>query len=126
VSDQVDPELRTVRVRAEVPNPEGVLKPNMYVQGFLRIRDPGTERLVVPPDAVQLHEGHTVVFVEVAAEPGEEHRLFEAREVTAGEVLTEGQVVLSGLAGSDAVVTRGAFLLKAELTKGAGGHAHVH
>jgi len=126
IADQVDPQLRTVRVRVEVPNRDGALKPNMYVQGFLRVRSPGVERIVVPPDAVQLHEGRRVVFVELASEPGEEHRVFEVREVVPGEVLTEGQVILEGLDGSEAVALRGAFLLKAELTKGAGGHAHVH
>ncbi len=126
IADQVDPQLRTVRVRVEVPNGDRTLKPNMYVQGFLRVRSPGVERIVVPPDAVQLHEGHSVVFVERAPEPGEEHRVFEVRQVVPGEVLTEGQVILEGLDGSEAVALRGAFLLKAELTKSAGGHAHVH
>ncbi len=126
IADQVDPQLRTVRVRAEVPNPDGTLKPNMYIQGFLRSHAAGDGRLVVPADALQLHEGHSVVFVELPGEPGEEHRVFQAREVTPGEVLTVGQVILAGLDGSEPVVRKGAFLLKAELTKGAGGHAHVH
>jgi cobalt-zinc-cadmium efflux system membrane fusion protein len=126
IADQVDPQLRTVRVRVEVPNPGGALKPNMYVQGFLRVRTPGVERIVVPAEAVQLHEGHSVVFVERAPESGEEHRVFEVREVVPGDVLTEGQVILDGLNGSEAVALRGAFVLKAELTKSAGGQAHVH
>lgn len=126
ISDQVDPELRTVRVRLEVPNPEGLLKPNMYVSGFLRVRDPTQERMVVPADAVQLLEGRHVVFVEGPPEEGEDHRIFEAVDVIPGETLTVGQVILGGLDGSERVVRRGAFTLKAELTKGAGGHEHVH
>ncbi len=126
IADQVDPKLRTVRVRVEVPNGDGALKPNMYVQGFLRVRTSGADRIVVPADAVQLHEGRSVVFLERAPEPGDDHRVFEVRPVSAGEVLTEGQVILEGLDGSEAVVLRGAFLLKAELTKSAGGHAHAH
>jgi len=126
ISDQVDEVLRTVRVRVEVPNPGGLLKPNMYIQGILRVLGTGEERIVVPPDAVILLDGHQVVFVERPPEPGEGHRVFEAREVTPGEILTVGQVILAGLDGSEQVVTKGAFTLKAELTKGAGGGAHVH
>lgn len=126
IADQVDPELRTIQVRVEVPNPDGLLRPNMYVQGFLRSRTQGEERVVVPEEAVQLMEGHHVVFVEVPAEEGEEHMLFEEREVVPGETLSVGRVILSGLDGSERVVAQGAFTLKSEMTKGAGGHDHVH
>ena len=129
VSDQVDPELRTVRVRAEVANPDGVLKPNMFVQGLLRLQGQ-EERIVVPADAVQLLEGRNVVFVVVpeAAEEGveEDHTVVRAFDVVPGEALSVGQVIVSGLDGSEVIVTQGAFNLKAELTKGAGGHGHVH
>lgn len=126
ISDQVDPELRTVRVRVEVPNPHGELRPNMYVQGFLRVTSEGEERFILPADAVQLHEGHQVVFVQLPPEPGEDHVVFEVREVETGETFTEGIIILEGLDGSEQVVTVGAFTLKAEMTKGAGGHDHVH
>ena len=126
VADQVDPELRTVRVRAEIPNPEGLLRPNMYVQGFLRTHTPDTERMVVPEDAVQLLEGEHVVFVERPPEAGEEHRVFEARHVVPGEILTVGRIIESGLDGDERIATGGAFTLKAELTRGVAGHQHVH
>ncbi|MGW8268025.1 MAG: efflux RND transporter periplasmic adaptor subunit, partial [Longimicrobiales bacterium] len=126
ISDQVDPELRTIRVRVEVPNPEGLLRPNMYVQGFLRAFSPEQDRIVLPEDAVQLLEGRYVVFVALPPEPGEDHLLFEEREVVPGESLTEGRIILEGLDGTERVVLEGAFTLKAEMTKGAGGHEHAH
>ena len=126
ISDQVDPELRTVRVRVEVPNPHGELRPNMYVQGFLRVTSEEEERFILPADAVQLHEDHHVVFVQLPPEPGEDHVVFEVREVETGETFTEGIIILQGLDGSEQVVMVGAFTLKAEMTKGAGGHDHVH
>jgi cobalt-zinc-cadmium efflux system membrane fusion protein len=126
IADQVDRELRTVGVRVEVPNAGGALKPNMYVQGFLRVRTEGEERLVVPADAVQFLEGRSVVFVQGPPEPGEDHLVFEAVEVTPGETLTVGRIILGGLDGTEQIVTVGAFTLKAELTKGAGGHGHAH
>ncbi len=126
IADQVDPELRTVRVRVEVPNPEGLLRPNMFVSGFLTLRGEEEGRMVVPPGAVQSLEGHQVVFVEDPREEGEEHRVFRPVEVTPGEVTSRGRVILAGLEGSEMVVVRGAFSLKAELTKGATGHSHAH
>lgn len=126
IADQVDEELRTVRVRTEVPNPDGLLKPNMYVQGFLRLRSEGQVRMVVPADAVQLLEGEDVVFVFMPEEPGEDHIVIRAVNVVPGETLSVGRVIESGLDGSEVIVAEGAFDLKAELTKGAGGHGHVH
>jgi len=125
VADQVDEELRTVRVRAEIPNPDGILKPNMYVQGFLRLQSQ-EERMVVPADAVQLLEGHHVVFILMPETPGESHIVIRAVDVEPGETLSVGRIIESGLDGSETIVVEGAFNLKAELTKGAGGHGHVH
>ena len=128
VADQVDEKLRTVQVRAEIPNPDGILKPNMYVQGLLRLVSQ-EERLVVPADAVQLLEGHHVVFVlmeEAGEEPGEDHVVILGVDVEPGETLSVGRIIESGLDGTEVIVTVGAFNLKAELTKGAGGHGHVH
>ncbi|MFH1763761.1 MAG: efflux RND transporter periplasmic adaptor subunit, partial [Gemmatimonadota bacterium] len=128
VADQVDEKLRTVQVRAEVPNPDGLLKPNMYVQGLLRLQSQ-EERMVVPADAVQLLDGHHVVFVlmeEAEEEPGEDHVVIRAVDVEPGETLSVGRIIESGLDGSEVIVIEGAFNLKAELMKGAGGHGHVH
>jgi cobalt-zinc-cadmium efflux system membrane fusion protein len=126
ISEEVDPELRTVRVRVEVPNPDGSLRPNMFVQGFVRIRSPDAENIVLPEDAIQLLEGRHVVFVALPPEEGEDHLRFEEREVVLGELLTEGRIILEGLDRTEDVVRGGAFTLKAEMTKGAGGHQHVH
>ncbi|MGB3863707.1 MAG: efflux RND transporter periplasmic adaptor subunit, partial [Candidatus Aminicenantaceae bacterium] len=35
ISETIDEKLRTVKIRVEVPNSEGLLKPNMYIQGVL-------------------------------------------------------------------------------------------
>jgi cobalt-zinc-cadmium efflux system membrane fusion protein len=126
VADNVDEELRTVRVRAEVPNADAALKPNMYVQGFLRVVGDGEERVLIPEEAIQLLDGESVVFVQEPPEEGEGHLVFEVREVEAGETLRDGRIVLRGLEPGELVVTHGAFTLKAELTKGSGGHDHVH
>jgi cobalt-zinc-cadmium efflux system membrane fusion protein len=126
IADQVDPELRTVRVRVEVSNPDGLLRPNMYVQGFLKVTSPGTERFILPVDAVQFHEGRHAVFVQQPPVPGEDHVVFEMRDVEVVQTLSDGIIIMGGLNGSEQVVKVGAFTLKAEMTKGAGGHSHAH
>ena len=98
----------------------------MYVQGFLRIRTAGEERIVVPEDAVQLLEGEPVVFIELPGEPGEDHHVFEALHVVPGDPLSVGRIILDGLDGSERIVTSGAFTLKSELMKSAAGVSHVH
>ena len=52
--------------------------------------------------------------------------VIKAVDVVPGETLSVGRIIESGLDGSERIVAVGAFNLKAELTKGAGGHGHVH
>jgi cobalt-zinc-cadmium efflux system membrane fusion protein len=118
VGDVVDETTRTVKVRCVIPNPSGLLKPEMFVRG--RIATPARRRgIAVPRDAVQTHEGKTVVFIQ-GDHPGE----FEAKEVQTGETLGGRTVIASGLQPGDPVVTRGAFTVKAQAMKSELGHEH--
>lgn len=118
VGDVVDETTRTVKVRCVIPNPSGPLKPDMFVRG--RIATPARRRgIAVPRDAVQTHEGKTVVFTP-RDHPGE----FEAKEVQTGETLGGRTVIASGLQPGDPVVTRGAFTVKAQAMKNELGHEH--
>ncbi|WP_366932392.1 efflux RND transporter periplasmic adaptor subunit [Phenylobacterium sp.] len=69
--------------------------------------------IVVPDDAIQNVEGRDVVFVRTA-------KGFEARSVTVGQRSAGRAEIVSGLKPGQAIVARGAFLLKAELGKGEG------
>lgn len=104
----VDPATRTVRLRASVRNPGGLLRPGMFVRG----RVLGTERLTdgvaVPASAVIETGDRAVVWV--ATQPG----AFEPRDVRLG-VRADGYVeVLEGLREGERVATSGAFLLDSE------------
>ena len=44
MSDVLDETLRTIQVRVEVTNVDGLLKPNMYIQGVVQNRDGSTIR----------------------------------------------------------------------------------
>jgi cobalt-zinc-cadmium efflux system membrane fusion protein len=110
IGEVIEPATRTVKVRTEVPNPDGRLKPEMFAT--LQIATTVEERvLTIPTMAVQKDKGKDIVFVQTAP------ARFEPREVTIG-VLMEGRVpVLKGLAEGEQIVTRGAFALKSELHK---------
>jgi multidrug efflux pump subunit AcrA (membrane-fusion protein) len=135
VGDTLDETLRTIPVRVEVPNNDGLLKPNMFVEGRSQVRSEGRPSISVPEDAVQILEGEYVVFVEeqhvhepaeVVAEEEEDHVVYEVRHVEVGRSIGDLRIIIAGLAEGEHVVVQGAFNLKAEMMKGAFGHTHVH
>jgi RND family efflux transporter MFP subunit len=110
LGEQLDPETRTLQVRILVPNPIGLLKPEMYATTSLR--ESGRHgALLVPEEAVQDINGVDVVFVRRA---GNE---FEARTVKAGGHVDGATEILQGLAANEAVVVKGSFLLKSQMLK---------
>jgi RND family efflux transporter MFP subunit len=99
-------ESRTLKVRVELDNPDGELRPGMYVDVVARLS--ADQGVTVPADAVLDSGLRQVVFVERA--PG----TFEPREVRVG-VQGEGRVVLlAGVAEGERVATRANFLLDSE------------
>lgn len=111
----VDTVTRTFKVRVEVENTEGRLRPGMFA--LVRIDAPGRSGAQEPPTvpelAVQELDGKQVVFVP-GTEPGE----FVAHPVTLGPRTGSGRVVIAqGVSIGEPIVARGAFQLKAELTK---------
>lgn len=102
----LDPNTRSVRVRAVLENPEGSLKPEMYVNVTLNI-DIG-KVLAVPEAAVFSTGERNVVFIEKM--PG----IFEPREITLGVKVKNYYEVKSGLAEGQKVVTSGNFLIDSE------------
>jgi Cu(I)/Ag(I) efflux system membrane fusion protein len=100
-------EMRTARVRIELANPQGQLKPGMY--GTVHI-DAGPKReVLVVPDSAVIDSGTRQVAL-VALGEGR----FEPRDVRLGS-RGEGFVeVLSGVKEGEAVVTRANFLIDSE------------
>jgi cobalt-zinc-cadmium efflux system membrane fusion protein len=106
VSDLVDPQTRTIRVRMELPNPEGELKPAMLAT--MLIKGPERRRLVVPKAALVRDENRDFLFV---AESADRYRM---RAVTLGAETGDARVVLEGLRAEERIVTSGAFHLNNE------------
>lgn len=108
VGDAVNPTTRRVTVRCQVPNPGGLLKPEMYARVSLGESAP-RPMVVVPEGAIQEMDGRPCVFV------AEEGGRFEKREVALGAT-SEGLVeVRSGVSAGEKVATAGSFLLKSQL-----------
>lgn len=110
----VDSVSRTIKVRVQVENESQRLRPGMFAQ--VRIATPrkgAVGSLAIPELAVQDLNGTSVVFV-AGSEPGR----YLARHVTLGGRTGGGMVaVQNGLRAGERIAVKGAFQLKAELTK---------
>jgi Cu(I)/Ag(I) efflux system membrane fusion protein len=104
----VTPETRTAKVRIELPNPGGALKPAMYARVELAAGHGGKKALTVPDSAV-LDTG-TRQLVLIRRGEG----AFEPRPVKTG-MRADGYIeVLEGLQAGDEVVISANFLIDAE------------
>lgn len=122
IGREVETASRTVPVRLEIANPDGVLRPGMSATVSLPVGDARGQVVAVPIAAVQRVDDRWCVFVPRG--PG----VFEAKPVGRGRDLGGEVELLSGLAPGAEIVVDGAFLLKAEFDKarGEGGHGHDH
>jgi Cu(I)/Ag(I) efflux system membrane fusion protein len=102
----LNPETRTVKVRMELSNTHGRLKPGMY--GNVEIRTGGDRKLSIPQEAVLDSGVRKLVFVE----KGE--GMYEPREITVGNKGDRFYPILSGLSAGEKVVTSATFLIDSE------------
>jgi len=105
----IDPTTRTVTARAEVANPDGRLRPEMFAEVTLMTDEQSV--LSVPHAAVQQVGSRTVAFLVRGS------RRFESREVTVAQASGDYLQVIAGLASDDEVVTQGSYALKSELLR---------
>ncbi|SEK66481.1 efflux RND transporter periplasmic adaptor subunit [Nitrosovibrio tenuis] len=116
----VMPETRTAKVRIELPNNEGLLKPAMYGRvEFASI--PSKDKVLTVPDSAVLDTGtRRLVLVDLG-----EGR-FEPRTVKLGIHADGYAEVLGGLQAGEAVVVSANFLIDAEsnLKAALGGFGH--
>ncbi len=117
----VEPETRTARIRIELPNEHGLLKPDLY--GTVEIAAGATVAAVSIPESAVLDSGtRQIVLIELGG------GAFEPREVELGS-RGDGYVeVVKGLSDGERVVVNGNFLIDAESNLKAalgtlGGHA---
>ena len=103
VNSVVDPDTRTVKVRTEVANPDGRLKPDMFANVEI-ITDVNRSGISIPQSAVLNEDGKTVVFVA-------QGNAYQKRQVTVGIKNDDRVEIVEGLNAGDRVVVKGNYLL---------------
>lgn len=97
----VDPGTGNVTVRVEVPNPDRLLLPGMYVRARMP-RGVRHNALLVPQEAVVRDPAGTPQLVIV-----DDHKRAARRAVTLGEVVDRRYIVTSGLQAGETIVVQG-------------------
>ena len=106
VDSVINAETRTLRARIETPNPDGDLKPEMYMSAVIHASI--GRGLAIPESALMDTGTRQLVFVQ--KEPGH----YEPRQVKVGRLAGSYYEVLSGLQEGETVVTSANFLLDSE------------
>jgi cobalt-zinc-cadmium efflux system membrane fusion protein len=114
IGQSVDPDSRTVAVRIDLANREGLLRPGMSATAWLPVGEQGT-LLAVPAAAVQRVRDRWCVFIP------KDDRTFEIRAIGRGRDIAGEVEILSGVHAGESIVVDGAFLLKAETERSAEG-----
>jgi Cu(I)/Ag(I) efflux system membrane fusion protein len=106
IAPTLDSATRTVKVRIDVANQGGALKPDMFGEVVLRVEE--GSGLVVPDSAVIDTGDRRLVFLD------RPDGTIEPRAIEVGAKLADGYQVLRGLARGDRVVVSANFLLDSE------------
>jgi membrane fusion protein, heavy metal efflux system len=104
INPTLDPATRTIRVRCAVPNPNGLLKPEMFAS--IRIGDSVKKKVAAVPSSAVLTQGADSFVLREEA-PSK----FRRRAIKTGAEANGYTVIEEGLTGGDRVVTTGVLLL---------------
>jgi cobalt-zinc-cadmium efflux system membrane fusion protein len=110
VSGKINEQTRSARARISVGNPDGLLRPGMFVN--IRLLLPGTQQTVfVPQVAVLADEGRQFVFVH------KEGDYWIRRPVTTGERFNDQVSIIKGLTPGQKIIADGSFMLKSDVLR---------
>ena len=104
ISDIVDKETRTIKVRVVVPNRGRMLKAEMFVKAA--IATGATRVLALPSSAIHREQNQPFVLIEKGKDE------YERRPVKVGDDVNGSVEILGGVGPTDRVVTTGSILLK--------------
>ncbi len=112
VEPQIGKASRSARAFIDVPNPEGSLRPGLFIRASIRLpEEVAIGRLLIPAPSVQPIGDDDVVFIEI--QPG----VFEVRKVVVTRRTTQVAEIREGLMRGERIVVDGAFVLRGEVTK---------
>ncbi|MAG30400.1 MAG: efflux transporter periplasmic adaptor subunit [Deltaproteobacteria bacterium] len=110
IASEVDPRTRSVAARAELRNPDGLLRAGQFARATIHVAAP-EDAVTVPLGSVQRVGDESILFVRTKA------GLYEPRVVSPGRSDGRRVQVAGALREGEAVVTTGAFLLRTELSR---------
>lgn len=98
IDSRVDPTSRSVIARAELPNPDGLLKPGMFLT--VRLKEKRAPVVMISEQALVPEEGRQFVYVVAGGRA-------QKREITIGRRSPGKVEVISGLTPGETVVVEG-------------------
>ncbi len=109
VSPILDNTTKTLEVRADIPNKDFKIKPNMYAEMFVNTGIINV--LAIPNDAVEKYGDYNFAYVKVKP------HTYEERKVVIGKKNDTYSQVISGIKAGEQVVVKGSFELLGESIK---------
>ncbi|MBI3899880.1 MAG: efflux RND transporter periplasmic adaptor subunit [Gammaproteobacteria bacterium] len=104
---QANTDTRTLRVRAEIPNPQDRLRPGLFAQMRI-VTNAAADVLLIPSEAVIRTGKRTLAIV------ADDNHRFQSVEIEAGADAGGKTVVLKGLTAGQKIVVSGQFLIDSE------------
>jgi membrane fusion protein (multidrug efflux system) len=107
IDSQVNIKSRTALVRAEIPNPQHLLSPGMFVDVLILGKE-STEIIVVPQTSISYNlYGDSIYIIKEKTIKGKTLRIALQKDVTTGEMFGDKVEVRKGIKANDLVVTSG-------------------
>jgi Cu(I)/Ag(I) efflux system membrane fusion protein len=107
----IDPVTRVAKVRIEINNESGRLKPEMFATGIVKADlNQFRDKLVIPRSAVLWTGTRSIVYIK---QKDIEEPVFKMREIELGPSLGNSYIVVNGLNEGEEIVTNGTFSIDA-------------
>ena len=107
----IDPVTRVAKVRVEISNEAGRLKPEMFATGIVKADlNQYANKMVIPRSAVLWTGTRSIVYVK---QPGTDEPVFKMREIELGPSLGNSYVIINGLDEGEEIVTDGTYSVDA-------------
>lgn len=100
----------------ELDNENSDWRPGMTVEGDVSVSQKNAN-IVIPSSAIQTMEDQTVVFIE-------SNNSYEMRPVKTGKADNKNIQIISGLSEDENYVSKGSFIIKADILKSGAAHEH--
>ncbi|HWG46228.1 MAG TPA: efflux RND transporter periplasmic adaptor subunit [Gemmataceae bacterium] len=117
ISTAVDEKTRTVRVRADLANPQGRLRANSFGNGRVVLREE-KDAIIVPNEAVHWEGDCFVVFVQDKNFPDANGlKVFHTRTIRPGARDDKYTEIIAGVLPGEIIATEGSGIMRSELLK---------